>query len=47
MVVSLLSTTTAVSGAQRPAPADHHFAYPTVRPVVRPVAARVEDSGAW
>ena len=47
MVVSLLSTTTAATGAQRPAPADHHFAYPTVRPVARPAAQRVEDPRAW
>jgi hypothetical protein len=46
MVVSLLSPT--APGSQRPAPGtDHHFAYPTVRPVSRPAAERREDPRVW
>ena len=46
MVVSLL-TSPAAPGAQRPTAADHHFAYPKVQPVLRPVSARVEDRRTW
>jgi hypothetical protein len=44
MVVSLLTTTPPET---RPAPAEHRFAYPTVRPVPRPTQARIEDQRAW
>jgi hypothetical protein len=47
MVVSLLSPITAIGSQRRTAAADHHFAYPTVRPVPRPAAERREDPRAW
>jgi hypothetical protein len=46
MVVSLLSPI--APGSQRPPAAPgHHFAYPTVRPVSRPIAERREDPRVW
>jgi hypothetical protein len=44
MVVSLLTTTPSES---RPAPAEHRFAYPTVRPVPRPTQPRDEQQRSW
>lgn len=44
MVVSLLTPT---SVGQPQAPADHRFAYPTVRPLPRPAAARRDDPRTW
>ena len=46
MVVSLLNSS-AAPGAQRPTTGDHHFAYPVVRPMPKPGAARVDDPRTW
>ena len=46
MVVSLLNSP-AAPGAQRPTAGDHHFAYPKVQPLPRPVATRAEDPRTW